>query len=304
MIQSVLKMVLRRQLICKASLNKQMALGNVGKSYVKLHWFTEFSQKIVEETPKVWNWHSGRSRNGQFLCSNFVCCANALVCWTFSPALVARAPGTGSALALLLSQEKRVTEVWNEFRWYQYIFISTYICLGHQCDYKKNYKDPSDSMTLWAVHAPLPIATFLVWPRSIPLCRRCCKQRRNCSPGKKTIKMSQSYVITCNYHIPLINLMWRELAEIQRGIHFKVAAKEEAWWFPKYIQRRPMTGWSWPCGLLWLRHVLTGHLSLSSSPGNRRNCLTCSRCILYRYIAPCVQSDNQIHQNAAKIIEQ
>ena len=79
MIQSVLKMVLRRQLICKASLNKQMALGNVGKSYVKLHWFTEFSQKIVEETPKVWNWHSGRSRNGQFLCSNFVCCANALV---------------------------------------------------------------------------------------------------------------------------------------------------------------------------------------------------------------------------------
>ena len=55
------------------------------------------------------------------------------------------------------------------------------------------------------------------------------------------------------------------------------------------IQRRPMTVWSWPCGLLWLRHVLTGHLSLSSSPGNRRNCLTCSRCILYRYIAPCVQ---------------
>lgn len=140
MIQSVLKMVLRRQLICKASLNKQMALGNVGKSYVKLHWFTEFSQKIVEETPKVWNWHSGRSRNGQFLCSNFVCCANALVCRTFSPALVARAPGTGSALALLLSQEKRVTEVWNEFRWYQYIFISTYMCLGHQrdyCDYKE-----------------------------------------------------------------------------------------------------------------------------------------------------------------------
>mmetsp|Transcript_52864 Transcript_52864/g.115357 ORF Transcript_52864/g.115357 Transcript_52864/m.115357 type:complete len:201 (+) Transcript_52864:230-832(+) len=31
--------------------------------------------------------------------------------------------------------------------------------------------------------APLPIATFLVWPRSIPLCRRCCKQRRNCSPS-------------------------------------------------------------------------------------------------------------------------
>ena len=51
------------------------------------------------------------AENEQCLCSNFVCCANALVCWTFSPALVARAPGTGSALARVLSQEKRFTKV-------------------------------------------------------------------------------------------------------------------------------------------------------------------------------------------------
>ena len=136
-------------------------------------------------------------------------CANALGAGQFPP--------HGLHMHLAFCAQVQPKKNVSQIKWYQYssivYYIYIYLCISSYLHLYRlfgvsvwRHVSRKDSMkkvpvvSFWKGRmaaisgtGPLPGATFLVWPRSIPLGRRCCKQRRNVSPGKDLGVSSSSW---------------------------------------------------------------------------------------------------------------